>query len=93
MISAINSALKGLFVQKERVNTAAANIASYPVQAQKAQDLMNTPDVDPASFEGVEISLDQEIVDMMDAVNMYKANASVIRTENEMMDELLDIKA
>lgn len=93
MLSAISSALKGLLIQKERVNTAAENIANFPVNVQKAEDLYNTPNVDPASFEGLDLSLDKEIVDMMDAVNLYKANAAVIRTQNELLDELLDIKA
>lgn len=91
MIGALSSALKGLFTQGERVDRAAQKIAEYPIEAQKAQEFINGGAIDPSTFDGVEIDLDAQVIEIMEASNLYKANASVIRTTDEMQDELLDI--
>lgn len=39
------------------------------------------------------MSLEQEVVEQMQASTMYKANAKVISTQDKMMGSLLSIKA
>lgn len=91
MIAAINSAVKGLSIQKERVNEAADNIANFSAKLQKAEELYSQNNIDPSTFKGLDINLELEILELLDASNLYKANAAVIRTENEIFDELLDL--
>lgn len=93
-IDGISAALQGLQTQRGRINDAAENIARYPGQKQSdpAQELEGGPVKAPEGTPfGKEISLDEEIVTLVSASNLYKANAAVIKTLQETEDSVLDI--
>jgi flagellar basal body rod protein FlgC len=96
MIGAIGSALQGLFTQRQRVNEAAQSIAEFPVNVQNTQETLDNPDlVNPSSLGEIDLEtdlgLDQALVELIDASNLYQANLAVLETAQELDEELLDI--
>lgn len=72
-----SNALNGLHLQSKRIAAAADNIIK---QTTKPEDIKET---DP--------SLEDSVVDIADAKVGYKANAKVIKAEDDMLKSLLDI--
>lgn len=71
-------ALGGLHASRERLDGAAGRIA-------------NRAATGPAATPGP--SLEQDIVTQREAALLYRANLGVLRTEQEMLGQLLDLRA
>lgn len=90
--SVLSSALSGLSQSAERAGKAAERIvtADVPKQAKSGssldvQDTITLSDPSLARTEG--------LVELSQAETNFKANAAVIRTEDELSERLLDITA
>ncbi|HEY8963540.1 MAG TPA: hypothetical protein VIN59_03655 [Alphaproteobacteria bacterium] len=79
MTSVLSTALNGLNAASNKAAKAASSIAGVPEEAVPGQEV-STAAPDP-----------QDIVDLKIAESAYKANAAVIRVDNEMSKELLRI--
>jgi len=77
MTSVLSTALNGLQAASNKAAKAAGNIAGVPEDAVPGQEI-STSAPDP-----------QDIVDLKVAEAAYKANAAVVRVDNEMSKELL----
>ncbi len=89
IISATETALKGLQTQSKNVNEAAQEIAQFGENIQKAQEFSGNPiNIDSAG--GSFPSLEGPIIDLIQASALYKANAAVLRVDGELQDALLD---
>ena len=75
MVDAISTAITGLNNASQRVNESARNIVRAGTN------------LDPVDS----INISQEAINLQIAETEFKANAAVIRTENELSDELLSI--
>ena len=82
--------------KKSRAEMAAA----YPDGVKVTIGRENTPgdyvvigDGTPAMKESSNVSLEEEMTGLITTKNMYESNLMVIRTDDEMKGELLDIKA
>lgn len=90
--SVLSSALSGLTQSVERVGKAAEKIvtADVPKQAKsgsslEVQDTVTLSDPGLARTEG--------LIELSQAESSFKANAAVIRTQDELSERLLDITA
>lgn len=89
IISATETALKGLQTQTKNVNEAAQEIAQFGENIQKAQEFSGTGAVLQAPSTSFP-SLEGPVVDLLQASTLYKASAAVIRVNGELQDALLD---
>lgn len=98
-MSAMSIALSGMNAAQTWMNSSAHNVANMNTEGFKRQATKLTA-VEPG--QGVQasvqkttqpMSLEQEVVEQMQASTMYKANAKVISTQDKMMGSLLSMKA
>ena len=81
MTSAISNALNGLQAQSRRIASASENILK------QTSELRDPDDVGEAK------SVESSVVELKEAAVDYKANAKVIKAQDEMLGQLLDIVA
>lgn len=73
-----SSALQGLERAQQKLERVAKRIAQSGVSPASTQ-------------EGDAVDLSASMVEVIEAVNLYKANANMIKTEDEMTKRVLDI--
>jgi flagellar basal-body rod protein FlgC len=104
--SILSSAVSGLVASSARITASAENIANVNTDGYLAHDTQNNSPsglvsgkafvpaaVQVAAIEPSNVSIGKEFIDMMAAKAAYKANAAVIRTAEDMLEDSLDIKA
>jgi len=93
--SAFNAGLEGFQKATEKANEAAANIAVQtsitPEDYQAGQDNGNV-DVEQSQQSGDFVSINQSIVDLKVAEFQAKASSEVIKTADENLGTLLDVR-
>ena len=90
--SVLSSAISGLTQSAERVGKAAEKIvtADVPKQAKSGNSL----DVqDTVTLSDPSVARTEGLIELSQAEASFKANAAVIRTEDELSERLLDISA
>jgi hypothetical protein len=88
--SVLSNALSGLTRSAERVGTAAEKIvtADLPKQAKSG----NSHDVqDTVTFPEPSLARTEGLIELSQAETSFKANAAVIRAEDDLSEQLLDI--
>ena len=104
MIPAFQSALSGLSAYSAKINSNANNIANVNTdgfipqntvikEAGKDSTQAVTSQADDNKSEKSQTNLTKEITDQISIEKVTEANVSAIRTQNEMLGSLLDIKA
>ena len=81
IINAMNTAIGGMNAQMARVNSSAEKIAKAGLDLQSPE----------ATAAAADIDLPSEMVNMMHAEHMFKANLSVIKVADNMSNALIDI--
>lgn len=97
--SAMSVAQSGLQAAQTRLNASANNVANAVTPGFRRDEVQARPsaaggvetEVQKAQQPGV--SLEQEVVDQMSASFAYRANLQVLRTSDQMMGSLLDVRA
>lgn len=102
MLEALSIALSGLTAQKQRLSATASNVANAltedytPLETQLSSQASNGQGagvraqvVESTTQDQVDLS--REAVDLLTTKAAFKANVAVIRKQDEMMDDLLNV--
>lgn len=87
---AINESLKGLQYATNKVDVASRNIANMANEDATAFEITDNVNIQNTNQP---IDAVKEIVDLMQGETAYKANAKVIKSNEDMMGSILNIKA
>ncbi|MBX9913610.1 MAG: pyrroloquinoline quinone biosynthesis protein PqqE [Pseudomonadaceae bacterium] len=87
--SAFNSGLSSVQNGQQRVNQAANDIASISVEKPAAQSL----DANPSNNQAQPVDLATSLVDLQIGKQQVQAGAEVIKTADDALGTLLDIRA
>jgi hypothetical protein len=91
-MSVLSSALSGLNQSAERIGKAAEKIVTADVPSQAKS--VNSLDVkDTVTLSDPSLALTEGLIELSQAETSFKANAAVIRTEDDLSKRLLDIFA
>ncbi len=103
MNSAVSIALSGMNVAATRLNVSAHNIANVQTPEFKRQQVLQTTSpeggvsatLDSSGNAGYApmASLAEDLVQQMQAAYEFKANLGVVKTQYEMLGQLLDLRA
>ena len=106
-ITGVSASLAGLQAESLRLNNAASNIANMNTPGYHAQEVVQVqgsnggPEVigtknqsaDWSDPNGNDVDLSTEAVSMIQGETAYKADLKVIKTQNELSDETLNLIA
>jgi flagellar hook protein FlgE len=99
MNSISSIALSGLSAAMLRLDAAGNNIANSQTPGYRRQSVSQTEDAQGGVSTTIERAVEpgenmaQDIVDQMSASYSFKANLRVVKTQDEMLGALLDVKA
>jgi flagellar hook protein FlgE len=99
MNSISSIALSGLNAAMLRLDAAGNNIANSQTPGYRRQSVVQTEDAGGGVSTSVERTVEpgenlaQDIVDQMSASYSFKANLRVVKTQDEMLGALLDVRA
>ncbi len=104
--SILSTAVSGLLAGSERVATSAQNVVNVNTDGYLAQDIRENSaaavtvgkpiGAGMVQIDGLEpsnVDIGKEFMDMIVAKSAYEANAAVVRSTEEMLNEAVDIKA
>ncbi|MBW8830245.1 MAG: flagellar basal body rod protein [Burkholderiales bacterium] len=92
-------ALSGVNAAMLRLEAAGKNIANLQTQGYMRQTILQAEQADGGVTTSIARSVEpgenlaQDIVDQISASYMFKANLRVVKTQDEMLGALLDVKA
>ncbi len=85
MIETINTSLFGMQKAEQKAATAADRIANVSTPPKQVQT--------PLGIEKDVVDLSTEAINLIEAENSFKTNATVLKTAKEMSEEILDVLA
>lgn len=93
MIDALTLSAQGALRQSKRVEKTAENIVTWGAAEQNrlnAETGVDAQFINKPLLEAAPFNLDQELITMLEASQLYKANLAVTKTAKEMSKTLLD---
>lgn len=96
----VNTSLSGMNAAQTRLDVAGHNIANLSTQNFTRQEVRQSDLANggvsvslTSSSAGVGNNLEADMVEQIQSKSLYQANLSVLKTKNDMMGTLVDIKA